>query len=103
MYTDATKSIDGYYVLGNNISAPTTLGTSLRPNAANNNMTVGFIGVLDGRNHTITLEKDCLTGVGIFGVLGSGAVVKNLNIVSNTGKAPGWNSNAILGLSLIHI
>lgn len=98
VYTDATKSIDGYYVLGDHISASTTFGTSVRPNNASNDMSVGFVGVLDGRNHTITLEKDCLTGVGIFGVLGSGAVVKNLNIVSNTGKAPDWNSNAILGL-----
>ena len=61
-------------------------------------MAVGFVGILDGRGHSITIANGCKTGVGIFGVLGSGAIVKNLNIVNDSGLAPGWNSNALLGL-----
>lgn len=95
IYKTNTEAIDGYFVLDGDISA-TALGTTVKPAKALDG-SVGFKGVLDGRGHTLTIANGCKTGVGIFGVLGSGSVVKNLNIVNNSGLAPGWNSNVLLG------
>lgn len=95
IYKTNTEAIDGYFVLDGDISA-TALGTAVKPASALDG-SVGFKGVLDGRGHTLTIANGCKTGVGIFGVLGNGSVVKNLNIVNNSGLAPGWNSNVLLG------
>ena len=60
-------------------------------------MHTGFRGTLEGRGHTLTIEKNVDTGYGIFGVLGNGAIVKNINIVNKSERAPGWSSNILFG------
>ena len=75
-YTGNNAIITGYYVLGGNIDgagAGSTGGaTSCDQNA------YGFKGTFDGRNYTISNFK--AQGYGIFGAVGSGAVIKNVNI-----------------------
>ena len=61
-------------------------------------MSVGFTGTLEGRGHTLTILSGTDTGYGIFGVLGNGAVVRNINIVNNSGRAPGWSANILFGV-----
>ena len=94
-----TDAVDGYFVLTNDIvTSDIGAPAAVKPSAINNNMQVGFLGTLDGRGRTVTIQNGGNTGLGLFGVLGSGAVVKNLTIINNSGKAPGYNSNATLAV-----
>ena len=55
---------------------------------------VGFLGTFDGNGYTITAQKAGRSG--LFGDIGSGAVIKNLGVVatlSSTAAAPDANNN----------
>lgn len=100
------KGKDCYYVLGNDIDNPTWVyaktgatvsiyhstaagDTSLNSFASLKAGTVGFVGTFDGNGYSIKGGTSEGSTWGIFGNLGSGAVVKNLNIenLKYTGKA----------------
>lgn len=92
---DEGSRVFGYYVLTENFSiGGTSLKTTIKPAAGNG--AFGFRGTLEGNGKTITVEKGAETGLGIFAFLGDGAVVKNLNIVNDSGRSPGWNTNITL-------
>ena len=94
---DAASRVFGYYVLTADFSiSGTELKTTVKPAAANG--AFGFRGTLVGCNKTITIEKGAETGLGIFAFIGDGALIKDLNIVNNSEKAPNWNSNITLAL-----
>ena len=90
----AEQSIDGYFILTESFSA-SDIGTKLKP-SVNGETVLGFIGTLDGRGKTVTIESGTDTGLGIFGVLGKGALVKNLTITDNSGIAPNWTTGITL-------
>ena len=94
---DAASRVFGYYVLTSDfVIGGTELKTTVKPAAANG--AFGFRGTLVGANKTITIEKGAETGLGIFAFIGDGALIKDLNIVNNSEKAPNWNSNITLAL-----
>ena len=94
---DAASRVFGYYVLTSDfVIGGTELKTTVKPAAAND--AFGFRGTLVGANKTITIEKGAETGLGIFAFIGDGAIIKDLNIVNNSEKAPNWNSNITLAL-----
>ncbi len=95
----ATQALEGYFVLGNDITAPTggyTLagkqldagGTYTAANAS----TGGFRGTFDGRGYTVS---GYTFGVGgLFGDVQAGASVKNLTVKAATVQG---NGGAVLG------
>ena len=84
-----TKTIDGYYTLGESISFWSTPNNSqIEGGLSYDNPSHGFIGTFDGRGYTIDNYASGQYGAastrGFFGQLGIGAVVKNTNFIVNT-------------------
>ena len=98
-YFDAdTNTIDGYFTLGANVAFWSTPNNSAGNTTEFNYETVtyGFVGTFDGRNYTVentardtvgssgqTVTGDASTR-GLFGMLGEGALVKNVVLAVNT-------------------
>lgn len=73
--------VRGYYRLKNDISdASLDMMTNIDPADSWSHGTVGFVGTLDGNGKTITASHIGIGGT--FGMIGSGAVIKNLTIRS---------------------
>ena len=76
----------GYYVLANDISVNTNTISVLTANmTATSDGADGFRGTLDGRGYAFT-NTAAWWKYGLFGEIGSGAVIKNITI-NNTGLA----------------
>ncbi len=73
--------VRGYYRLKNDIQdASLDMMSNIAPTDSWSHGTVGFVGTFDGNGKTITADS---IGVGgMFGMLGNGAVVKNVTIKS---------------------
>ncbi|WP_338467644.1 YDG domain-containing protein [Novosphingobium sp. ZN18A2] len=93
------------YVLGNSIDASATAGWN---NGAgfvpfgNNYFTNAFTGVFDGLGFTVsnlTVNRPSASYVGLFGVVGSGGVVRNIGVIggSFTGS---YSVGALVGANL---
>ena len=82
--TDST--LYGYYVLGSDIECDGTTVIRLVNNDTQANNNVGFFGTFDGRGHIISnLHTSCTAynGMGgLFGMINTGAVVKNVAFVN---------------------
>ena len=91
-----TRSLSGYYfALGADITVNTGSSSGWASSAPANKLTpigtesVPFCGNFDGRGYTFsgvyenTNEGGAGYGMGIFGVIGNGAVIKNFNIVNS--------------------
>lgn len=74
-------AVRGYYRLKNDITdASLDMMSNIAPADSWSHGTVGFMGTFDGNGKTITAKS---IGVGgMFGMIGSGAVIKNLTIKS---------------------
>ena len=85
------NTLDGYYVLTNDIACDSTHFTLLGTWA--NTTTTGFVGTFDGRGYTI----DGYNGdvVGLFYCMGAKAVIKNVAFTNTTGEV-------VLGSNEIH-
>lgn len=85
----ATRTLTGYYVLGNDIQADSKTNNSYNNSvqivtAWSNTAEKGFVGTFDGRGHVISglnIYQD-----GLFYCIGAAGVVKNLGIVNATGE-----------------
>ena len=88
--TQSTKSnvntLTGYYILGNDVDmADVTLesqGNNITGAAWYEFEKVGFRGIFDGQGYTIKNFK--APSYGMFGVIGQGAVIKNMGITNVT-------------------
>ena len=85
--TAATANLSGYYILGNDIDCE---NAKYEAGAMNGKQ---FIGTFDGRGYTISNIK--VGSCGIFGVMSSNAVVKNVNF-ENVSITTGNNYTALL-------
>ena len=97
-FNATTNTIDGYFTLGNDISLwsipNNTTGNTTGFNFDDVNQ--GFIGTFDGRTYTMKMTSVDIVDAngnqvlgrastfGVFGQLGTGAHVKNLNLVVST-------------------
>ena len=87
----------GYYVLANDISVNTNSISVLTANmTATPDGSDGFRGTLDGRGYAFT-NTAAWWKFGLFGEIGSGAVIKNITI-NNTGLAATSNERYILAV-----
>lgn len=71
-----TAAVTGYYVLGNDIDASQTIVSSYKP-TIDTSGTYGFKGTLDGNEYEFKYKSGAN---GIFGVIGTGAVIKNVTL-----------------------
>lgn len=84
-----TRTLKGYYVLGNDIEADASANSGINNSvqivtAWSNTAEKGFVGTFDGRGHVISglnIYKD-----GLFYCIGAAGVVKNLGIVNASGE-----------------
>jgi hypothetical protein len=99
-FNTETKTIDGYFTLGKNVSfwsTPNNFGGNDKGfDMEKSKVEWGFVGTFDGRGFTaeniatdgVTADGTAYMGdastYGFFGQLGSGAVVKNANFVVKT-------------------
>jgi len=97
---DMNEYLSAHYVLANDIDANETEdwndGAGFEPVG---NDTVEFTGSLDGRNHTITglyINNSENNYVGLFGVVGEEAVIKNTGLV-NTNITADRNVGGLVG------
>lgn len=86
---DKTKSITGYYVLGNNIVDTETNYNTASASAYTN----GFGGTFDGFGHSVTFT--CLFG--LFNQFNAGAVVKNVAFKDIVLIDSGASAGSVLG------
>ncbi len=72
--------IYGYYILGDDLTFTSNVNGAKPAEGSNVPYVIGFCGTFDGREFTISTsgEAEVYHG-GFFGVLGKGAVVKNVN------------------------
>ncbi|MEI9989831.1 MAG: GLUG motif-containing protein [Rhizomicrobium sp.] len=87
------------YVLGNNLTDSVTTGPGFTPIGNSN----AFTGVFDGLGHTLSglyIDTPSDDYVGLFGVVGSGGVVRDIGLVGGSvtgsfavGELVGYNSN----------
>lgn len=90
----SSEIYDGYYILANNIDMEgATIVNTLTLNRGINYY--GFVGVLDGRGFAI-MNFTSNTEGGFFGVIGQGAVVKNIAFVNATMENPNSNGNGLI-------
>ena len=82
------KPIDGYYILGENITGINSGSYQTMPGSA----TTYFKGVLDGQGYTVTAT---VSANGLFGALAGDAVIKNTKFVLTfpEGEACGFAKN----------
>lgn len=85
--TDAAAKVSGYYVLTNDIEQGGEAFNLTGERSVGN----GFVGTVDGGNHSISLIGS--NGFGLFGGM-DGATVKNLIINKNGGSA-GWSAGLL--------
>ena len=85
--TDAAAKVSGYYVLTNDIEQGGEAFNLTGERSVGN----GFVGTVDGGNHSISLSGS--NGFGLFGGM-DGATVKNLIINKNGGSA-GWSAGLL--------
>lgn len=79
---DIDLNLSAYYVLGNDINASDT--KNWNGNEGWTSLGEGFLGELDGGNHTITgLYQNSSSGYGMFSDIGAGAIVKNIYLVDS--------------------
>ena len=87
------STLYGYYVLGNDIGCDGTTVIRLVNNNTQGNNSVGFFGTFDGRGHIISnLHTDSATynGLGgLFGMINTGAVVKNVAFINMSDNSRG--------------
>ena len=94
------EEIYGYYVLANDITSTSALVAGGQDsNDAAKDGTWGFRGTLDGRNHTITAPA---SSRGLFGAMGSGAVVKDLTFTIPSINQAEW-AVSVLGRSVVGV
>lgn len=107
-FNATTNTIDGYFTLGKDISFWSTPNniTGNDTEFSWDNVNHGFIGTFDGRNFTVTSTaqdhvndnneevKGGASVYGLFGQLGTGALVKNVHIAVNT-YAHGQHTSAL--------
>ncbi len=101
---NAYTPIEGYYVLGNNIDFANAQLSTAYGTVLNNltdkywNQNQGFRGTFDGLNHKITNVK--VGQGGIFGFVGQGAVIKNVDFenISYVGAYGG----SLFGFSVVN-
>ena len=79
-------SFDGYFILGNDINMS---GTRFRTfcgtgTGATSVIYNGFMGVLDGRGHTVSNASVAAGNGGLFGTMNKSAIVKNIAFVNVT-------------------
>ncbi len=94
MPKNANSAVYGYYVLADNIgSADTAVAASGRWFAAGvdqfDGENYGFKGTIDGNGNTITFTISGANNYGLFGFIGNGAVIKNLQI-NNVSVSVAW-------------
>ena len=88
------NSTYGYYILGKDID--TDGAAVVAPKASDNTAgAYGFHGTLDGRNHEIIYTSGAN---GLFGSLGSGAVVKNVTL-TDTACQPRYEGGEVVSLA----
>ena len=87
---EETGATYGYYVLADNIDAGSEeVGNPVACQTTTGGEN-GFRGTLDGRGHTFSNEGAQTATFGLFGGIGSGAVIKNITF-TNTGMSCGYN------------
>ena len=85
-----TMTIDGYFTLASDMSIWNTPNNSSSSSVTFNydDVDAGFIGIFDGRgytiNHTSSGQWGAASTRGLFGQLGTGALVKDVTIVMST-------------------
>lgn len=85
-----TKTLDGYYILGSSFTADNEEAMPALLQNWSSSPDEGFIGIFDGRGHSITnlkLGKD-----GMFYCLGSGTI-RNLALVNVTVETSEWDAD----------
>jgi filamentous hemagglutinin family protein len=116
----ASANLNGHFALGSNIDATAT-GNSDNPNYFGpsgftpiGNGTAAFTGVFDGLGNTInglTINNTTNTYAGLFGMIGSGAIVQNVKLTNASissnitgtnyvGGLAGYNSGTINNVSV---
>ncbi|MBQ8657841.1 MAG: hypothetical protein IJ506_01790 [Clostridia bacterium] len=99
LLTDGTTQAGKYYVLKNNIYIP-----ELTAMAAANTYTpsITFNGILDGNGYALYAPQRMF---GLFGNIGTGAVVKNMKIVVDVSSVENLqgslNQNVVLGVKIL--
>ena len=96
------NNLSGTYALGRNINASATASWNsgagfvpigLLEGLAFDGGNLGFVGLLNGQNHTIAnlTINSSLDGVGLFGFIGSGGIVENLGVTNaNVSTSSSW-------------
>ncbi len=97
-----STGLSGNYVLGNNLTDSVTSGPGFTPIGNSN---TAFTGVFDGLGHTLSglyIDTPSNNYVGLFGVVGSGGIVRDIGIVGGSvtgnfavGELVGRNSGTV--------
>src|SRR5262249_28169204 len=92
------------YVLANDIDASGAAAWNSGTGFAPIGGTLAFLGTLNGQGHSIghlTIANSNVPDVGLFGIIGAGALVENLNLlnVNVTASLPGQFVGALAGIN----
>ena len=94
------EEIYGYFVLANDITSNKAIVASGQDsNDAARDGTWGFRGTLDGRGYTVTTPAG---GRGMFGAMGTGAVVKDITFTITSINQTVW-ATSVLGRSVVGV